>query len=66
MDFRLTISADVSHPACPIAPQGALCLSLMALRMATSHGNNPMSVPKEILSLVERFGDNLEAHLSSQ
>ena len=25
-----------------------------------------MSVPKEILSLVERFGDNLEAHLSSQ
>jgi type I restriction-modification system DNA methylase subunit len=25
-----------------------------------------MSAPKEILSLVERFGDNLEAHLSSQ
>ncbi len=25
-----------------------------------------MSVPKEILSLVERFADNLEAHLSSQ
>ncbi len=25
-----------------------------------------MSVPKEVLSLVERFGDNLEGHLSSQ